>query len=100
MKDNKIVLKGFKNKDEKAWKIDLIENANIHEQNISYATYRTENNQEKVAWMHASMGSPPMSSMINAVKKGWLQYPHLTKNILEHVNILKDTYKKECRKRK
>ena len=80
-KDEEILLEGRKLPTDTLWYLDLSKPACDAEVISSYAlqTIRHDTNAEFVQFTHAVFGSHPLSSLLNAVDKGWLgNYPRIT----------------------
>jgi hypothetical protein len=76
----KLLFHGTKAEQDTLWRIDLDEFTSCPTLSTAecHNAYKTDTNAEFVAFVHASFGSPTMSTFAHAVSMGWLsQYPRL-----------------------
>lgn len=80
-----IILQGFKNPNDKLWPVQLNDAARNAHDNGSEASnvVRHELDAEFVAFCHAALGSPTLSTFLRALRAGWLStWPRLTAKIV------------------
>ena len=75
----KLLFHGIKEPADTLWHIDLDELTSSLISASCNNAYKTDTDAEFVAFVHASFGSPTLSTFLHAVRKGWLaKYPRLT----------------------
>ena len=75
------ILKGFRNQQTRLWHTRTDPPTPHH--GIATLTIQTENNAELVQFYHATLGSPPITTMLRACKAGFLPFPLLTPNMIQ-----------------
>ena len=75
----KLLFHGTQEPTDTLWRIDLDELTSSLSSASCNNAYKTDTDAEFVAFVHASFGSPTLSTFLHAVRKGWLaKYPRLT----------------------
>ena len=91
-RNGQLLLSGHKDPDEKLWRIPFPTTSpqqriprSEKSDSVAFAgtVIHSESDADFVAFVHASIGSPPVSSFHTAAQKGWLRtYPRLTAAII------------------
>ncbi len=69
---NKLILQGLRSPVTRLWMVDLSPN------NVAATVISNESQAKTVAFLHAALGSPVVSTLIAAIDKGFVDWPALT----------------------
>ena len=87
-KENHVILEGQRNPTHGLWEVPL-----LHQQ--CNMTYHSRNTRDMIKFMHAALGSPTISTLMQAIRNGYLKtWPGLTgNNVTKHIDFNDATMK-------
>ena len=90
-KNNNIILKGYRNPSDGLWDVPIPQQIPLqahpttnHEQQANIIIRKNKTKMELAQWLHASCGSPTLSTFIHAIKNGnFLTWPGLSTSLVQ-----------------